>query len=219
MSNEDEALVLAPRRRGAMSAARHTSGGGNIVDGTSNEGSDDDEADASTTRREYVRSTASNYDKAGATVERLARAARAARPSDGGHPRLRRPSGREAMDTAARRSGTTKAAQHMGVGKAASKGDDVSFCDAYSDTNAGDDTNDDAKRHGQPHDHAINDNDNYDVEETGGHKRAVGHKAAKKRPYPPQDSSTNNGADEEARSPEADEPPPQGGVRARGAAT
>ncbi len=103
----------------------------------------------------------------------------------------------------------TKTARRTGVGKATSKGDDVSFCDAYSDIDAGDDTDNDAKRHGQPHDHATDDNDNYDIGEARGHKSAVGRRAAKKRPYSPQDSSTDNSADEDARATGADEGPPR----------
>ena len=81
---------------------------------------------------------------------------------DGGHPRLGHPSGHEATDAAVRRSGTTKAARGTGVGNAASdaKGVDISFCDTYSDINASDDTDNNAKRPGQPHIHTTNDNDN-----------------------------------------------------------
>ena len=209
LSKEDEALTLAVRRGRAASAAQRTTGGGDIVDGTSDESSDDDEAGVSAARREYVASAASDNNKAGATIERCARAARAARPSDGRHPRLCHPSGHEATNAAARRSGMTKATRRTGVGKAASKGDNISFREAYSNIHAGDDTNNDAERHGQLHDHAINDNNNYNVKEARVHKSAVGHRAAKKRPYSPQDSSTNNGADEEARATGADEGAPK----------
>ena len=61
-------------------------GGGDIVNGTSDEGSDDDEADAGASRREYSTSAASDDNEAGATVKRLARAARVTRLSDGKHP-------------------------------------------------------------------------------------------------------------------------------------
>ena len=103
----------------------------------------------------------------------------------------------------------TKTARRTGVGKAASKGDNVSFCDAYSDIDAGDDTDNDAKRPGQPHDHATNDDNNYKVKEAGEHKSAVGCRAATKRPYSPQDYSTSNRADEEARLTGADEGGPK----------
>jgi hypothetical protein len=163
----------------------YKAGGGDIVNGTSDEGSDNDEANA--TRREYGTSAASNDDEAGATISRLARAARAARPADGKHPRLRHPSGRKATHAAARRSGVTKVAQRTGVSKAAAnaKRDDVFFCDAYSDSDAGDDTDNDAERPRQPHNHTTNDDDNYEVEEAKGDKSAGGCRTAKKRPYTP----------------------------------
>ncbi len=137
-SNEDEASALAARHGRAVSAARRMTGGGDIANGTSDEGFDDDEADTGAARRKYGRSTASDNDKAGATVKRLVCAARAARPSDGKHPRLRHPSGRKATHTAAKCSGATKVARRMGMGKAAAndKRNDVSFCDACSDINA-----------------------------------------------------------------------------------
>jgi hypothetical protein len=168
-------------------------GGGIIVNRSSDEGSDDDKADAGAARREYGTSTASNDDEAGATVKRLAR------PAVGKHARLRHPSGREATHAVARRSGATKVARCTGVGKVAADAirDDVSIEDAYSDINAGDNTNNDA-----------------------------GCRAAKKRPYSPQDYTTNDGADEEARSTGADEGAPKAahaaaawGAAARGAAT
>ncbi len=67
----------------AASAAQGTAKGGYIVDGTSDEGSDDDEAEASAARRAYVASAASNDDKAVATAKRRACAAMAARHADG----------------------------------------------------------------------------------------------------------------------------------------
>jgi hypothetical protein len=163
-------------------------GGGKIVNGTSDEGSDDDEADVGTARRKYGTSAASDNDEAGATVKRLARAA------VGKHAQLRHSSGRKATHAATRRSGATKVAQRTGVGKVAADAirDDVSIGDAYSDIDASDDTDDNA-----------------------------GCRAAKKRPYSPQDYSTDHGADEEARS--TDEGAPKaayaaaaGGVAARG---
>ena len=218
-------MAPAARRECAANAARCTAGGNDIVNGTSDKGSDDDEANASAARREYVASIASNDDKAVATAKRRACATRVARPPDG---RLRCPSGREATDATARHMRTTTAAQRTGVNKAASdaKGDDVSFCDDYSNIDAGDDTEDNAERPGQPHDHATDDDDNYDVEEAGGHKSAVGRRVAKKRPYSPKDFSTNDGANKEARATGGEEGGPKaanaaaaGGSAARGTAT
>ncbi len=73
--------------------------------------------------------------------------------------------------------------------------DDVSIGDAYSDIDASDDTDDDA-----------------------------GCRKAKKRPYSPQDYSTDHGADKEARSTDEGDPKAAyaaaaGGAVARGAVT
>jgi hypothetical protein len=109
-SDKDEASAPAARRVRAASAARGTAKGGYIVDGTSDKGSDDNEAEASAARRAYIASTASDDNEAVATAERHACAAMAARHVDGGRLRQRRPSGREATASAARRTRTTKAA-------------------------------------------------------------------------------------------------------------
>jgi len=111
----------------AASAARGTAKGSYIVDGTSDEGSDDDEAEASAARRTYVASTASEDDEAVSTAERRVCAAMAARHADGGRLRQHRPSRREATASAARRTRTMKATRCTGVNEAASnaKGDDV----------------------------------------------------------------------------------------------
>jgi hypothetical protein len=153
----DEALPIAARRGRAASAARRRK---KIVNGTSDEGSDDDEVDVGPARRKYGTSAASDNDEAGATVKRLACAARL---------RL----GRKVTHTAARCSGATKVARHMGGGEVAADTwrDDVSIEDAYSVIDAGVDTDDDA-----------------------------GGRGAKKRPYSPQDYSTDHNVDEEAMS-------------------
>ena len=44
-------------------------------------------------------------------------------------------------------------------------------------TSTPDDTDNNAERPGQPHDHATNDQDKNEVEEAGGHKSAVGGRA------------------------------------------
>ena len=80
----DEASAPAARHVRAASAARGTAEGGYIVDGTSDEGSDDDEAEASAARRTYVASAASEDDEAVSTAERRTCAAMAARHADGG---------------------------------------------------------------------------------------------------------------------------------------
>jgi hypothetical protein len=114
----------------------------------------------------------------------------------------------------------------MGKAAADANRDNVFVCDAYSGIDTGDDTDNNAKRPGQPHNYTTNNNDNYKVEEAGGHKSAMGCRAAKKRPYSPQDYSTNDSVDEEARSTGADEGAPKAayaaaawGAAARGAAT
>jgi hypothetical protein len=166
-SSLDKASPIAARRGRAASAARRMAGGGEIVNGTSDEGSGDDKADTGAAKRKYGTSAPSDNDKAGATLKRLAHA------SVGKHARQGHPSGREATHAAARRSGGTKVARRTGMGKVAADAnrDDVSIRDAYSDIDAGDNTDDD-----------------------------TGCRAAKKRPYSPQDYSTDDGVDEEARS-------------------
>ena len=74
------------------------------------------------------------------------------RHTDGGRLQQSHPSGRKATASATRRPGTTKAAQRTGVNKAASdaKGNDVASRDNNSKVDANDDTNNDAKRAGQP---------------------------------------------------------------------
>jgi hypothetical protein len=217
-SDSDKAAAVAARRTSL--AARRASKGGDTGDGAFDEGSNDDKARASAPRA-YA---SSSLDKASPVATRRGRAASAARRMAGGgkivngtsdegsdddeanagaarrkygtsatsdnneegatvkrlaravvgkHARLRHSSGRKATHAAARRSGATKVARCTGVGKVAADAirDDVSIGDAYSYINVGDDTYNDARC-----------------------------RAAKKRPYSPQDYSTNDGADEEARS-------------------
>jgi hypothetical protein len=84
-SDEDEASAPAARHVGAESAARGTTEGSYIVDGTSDEGSNDNEAAESTARRAYA-SAASNEDEASAPAARHVRAASAARgTAEGGY--------------------------------------------------------------------------------------------------------------------------------------
>ena len=131
---DDEASAPAARHVRAASAARGTAKGGYIVDGTSDEGSDDDEAEASAATRTYVTSAASEDDEAVATAERRACAAMVARHADGGRLRQRR------TRTTTTRTRTMKAARRTGVNEAASdaKGNDVASRD--------DDTEVDSKR-------------------------------------------------------------------------
>jgi len=111
----NKALAPAARHVRAAIAARGTAKGGYIVDGTSDEGSDDNEAEASAARRTYVASTASEDDEAVSTVERRACAAMAARHADGRRLRqLRCPSRRKATASTARRTRTMKASPMHG---------------------------------------------------------------------------------------------------------
>jgi hypothetical protein len=117
----DKALAPAARHVRAASAARGTAKGGYILDGTFDEGFDDDEAEASAARRTYyVASAASEDDEAVSTAERRTCAAMAARHTDGGCLRQRRPSRCEATASAVRRTCTTKAARRTGINEAAS---------------------------------------------------------------------------------------------------